>query len=71
MKAWGIAMFSEKTWARTRCGVGQANTRTNGDKAQNTVPNGMKLIFPRALFLFTLLPTSCLGERPFLSQGGP
>lgn len=64
-------MFSEKVWARKHCSMGQANSRTSGDRAQNTVPNGMKLIFPRALFLFTLLPTSCLEERPFRSQGGP
>lgn len=61
-------MISEKVWARKHCGMGQANSRTSGDRAQNTVPNGMKLIFPRALFLFTVLPTSCLEERPFLSQ---
>lgn len=64
-------MISEKVWARKHCGMGQANSRTSGDRAQNTVPNGMKLILPKAFFLFTLLPTSCLEERPFLSQGHP
>lgn len=64
-------MIFGKVWTRKRCCMGQANSRTRDDRAQDTVPNKKKLIFPQCTLSAHPLPNLLSHRKIFSVRGAP